>query len=243
MSCLHLVRIPVDGPRLMRFAFEQGITQEDETFGYSLHAWLTALFGKLAPKPFRYFPQRGELLAYAGCDATTLLETAQAFASPQAWAVLDTDRVASKPMPERWRAGQRLRLEALVCPVTRKDGEEKDVFLRALDRHARSQQPASDDTGEPEPTRGEVYREWFIRQLGNAVSVRELELSGMSARVRMLRRARNGTNRLRIIERPRALFAAEVSVSDPEAFAALLARGIGRHRAFGFGMVLLAPAR
>ena len=32
-------------------------------------------------------------------------------------------------------------------------------------------------------------------------------------------------------------------VTDPAAFAAGLARGIGRHRAFGFGMLLLAPPR
>ena len=30
-------------------------------------------------------------------------------------------------------------------------------------------------------------------------------------------------------------------VSDPAAFAQLLTRGIGRHRAYGFGMLLLRP--
>jgi len=30
-------------------------------------------------------------------------------------------------------------------------------------------------------------------------------------------------------------------VRDPTGFAALLARGVGRHRAFGFGMLLLRP--
>jgi len=33
-----------------------------------------------------------------------------------------------------------------------------------------------------------------------------------------------------------------LQVRDSAAFAALLARGIGRHRAFGFGMLLLKPA-
>jgi CRISPR system Cascade subunit CasE len=31
-------------------------------------------------------------------------------------------------------------------------------------------------------------------------------------------------------------------VADPAAFAQLLARGVGRHRAFGLGMLLLRPS-
>jgi CRISPR system Cascade subunit CasE len=46
-----------------------------------------------------------------------------------------------------------------------------------------------------------------------------------------------------VVERPQALFGAEAVVVDGERFADLLARGIGRHRAFGFGMVLVAPPR
>ena len=40
---------------------------------------------------------------------------------------------------------------------------------------------------------------------------------------------------------PDALFSGELTVHDPEGFAALIARGVGRHRAFGFGMLLLRP--
>jgi CRISPR system Cascade subunit CasE len=32
-----------------------------------------------------------------------------------------------------------------------------------------------------------------------------------------------------------------LEVTEPETFAVGLARGIGRHRAFGFGMLLLRP--
>ncbi|MHB1678758.1 MAG: type I-E CRISPR-associated protein Cas6/Cse3/CasE [Sulfuriferula sp.] len=232
MSGLYLLRFPVHAPRLLRFAAEQGITQEDETLGYTLHAWLAALFGEQVPKPFRYIDRRNELLAYAAADAATLLAQAQAFASPQAWAALDPEGVASKPMPEVWRQGKRLHLEVLTCPVARKDMEEKDVYLRALDR-----------LGDKAPPRGEVYRDWFIAQLADAVRIERVELLGMQARSKLLRRARNGQNRLRVIERPQALFGADVVISNPARFAELLTRGIGRHRAFGFGMVLLSPPR
>ena len=32
-----------------------------------------------------------------------------------------------------------------------------------------------------------------------------------------------------------------LTVTDPQAFAALLSGGVGRHAAFGFGMLLLSP--
>lgn len=232
MSGLYLVRIPVHAPRLLRFAVANGITQEDETLGYTLHAWFAALFGPQAPKPFRYMERHNEVLAYANTDAATLLAQARSFAHPSAWAALDAEGMASKPMPETWSAGRRLRLEVLTCPVARKDDEEKDVYLRALDR-----------LGEDAPSRGEVYREWLARQWGQAVHLERLDLMGMSARSRLLRRARNGTNRLRIVERPQALFAADAVIRDGEKFGEMLARGVGRHRAFGFGMILLAPMR
>ena len=232
MTELHLLRIPVHAPRLLRFAAEHGITQEDETLGYTLHAWLSALFGPHAPKPFRHIERRGEVLAYTPLDAATLLAHAQAFASPQAWAALDADGVASKSMPAAWRAGQRLHLEVLTCPVSRKDGEEKDLYLRALDR-----------LGDQAPPRAEVYRTWFSRQWAGAVKLEQVDVQGMRARAPLLRRARNSGNLLRVVERPQALFGAEAVITDPGRFAALLARGIGRHRAFGFGMVLLSPPR
>jgi len=230
MSDLHLLRIPVHASRLLRFAADHGITQEDETLGYILHAWFVALFGERAPKPFRYMERRGEVLAYAGSDASSLLEYAQAIASPQAWTTLDVAGVASKPMPSAWRNGQRLRIEVLACPASRKGDEEKDIYLRALDR-----------LGSGTPPRAQLYREWFAAQWKDSLEFEQVDVLGMNARSRLLRRARDGVNRLRIVERPQALFAGNAVIADGERFARLLARGTGRHRAFGFGMALLSP--
>ncbi|WP_269497333.1 type I-E CRISPR-associated protein Cas6/Cse3/CasE [Castellaniella sp. S9] len=232
MSGLHLLRIPVQVPPLLKFAAESGITQEDETLGYTLHAWFAALFGTHAPRPFRYFDRRNEVLAYAHADAAILLEQAQTYASPLAWAALDVDGVASKTMPETWQAGRRLRIEALVCPVARQDNVEKDVFLRTLDR-----------LGDDAPGRAEVYRDWFTVQWNDVLRFGHVEILGMTARTRLLRRSRRGGNRLRVVERPQVLIGADAAIGDGQGFARLLARGIGRHRAFGFGMVSLSPPR
>lgn len=230
---IHLVRIPVRVPQLMRFARACGILQQDDTLGYTLHAWLQALFGQHAPKPFRYFDRRREILGYAAQPAQQLQELAQINAQPLAWEALDVEGIAGKPMPAQWRAGLRLHAEVLACPVSRKDDDEKDLFLRALD-----------GMGDATPTRAELYAQWFARQWGNSARVQGVSLQGLQARARHLRRDRSASgNRLRIVERPQALFTAEIEVVDSEAFGRLLARGIGRHRAFGYGMILLSPPR
>ena len=41
---------------------------------------------------------------------------------------------------------------------------------------------------------------------------------------------------------PEVIAGSTLIITDPTAFRVALARGIGRHRAFGFGMLLLKPA-
>jgi CRISPR system Cascade subunit CasE len=53
------------------------------------------------------------------------------------------------------------------------------------------------------------------------------------------RNARRGT---RLMTMPEAEFEGTLEVLDGTAFHAVLARGIGRHRAFGYGMLLVRPA-
>jgi CRISPR system Cascade subunit CasE len=233
MINLHLVRMVLDAPRLMRFAGAQGLLRlDDDGHGYVLHAWLAAVFGPNGPKPFRWNESRNELLGYSVQPAVALEEFASAFAAPQDWAVLEQESLASKPMPTSWRVGQRLQLEVLACPVTRRDDGEKDVFLRAVDRLGDDVQPRAD-----------VYAEWFRRQCGASITFEHLELAGHS-RVRMVRRGwtPDGHRAARTVERPQALFRGVAVIENGLMFGTLLARGIGRHRAFGFGMVLLKPA-
>lgn len=234
MNPLHLMRLALDPAALMRFANAQGLLRhEDEGHGYVVHAWLAAMFGALAPGTFRYLDRRHEVLGYVGTDAGALTAQAQAFAPPLAWAALRPESLATKPMPTDWSAGARIGIEVMSCPVTRKDASEKDVFLRALDR-----------LGDAAPSRAEVYQSWFRRQWGACVSFEQLELTSFGRR-RLLRRTHRSddaaSRRAHSIERPFAGFLATAKIEDPARFADRVARGIGRHRAFGFGMVLLSP--
>lgn len=234
MTPLHLIRLRVNTPALMRFARDQGLLREREDgFGYTLHAWLAATFGTRAPKPFRFDEGRAELLGYAAHPASDLAAHAADFAMPQAIAALYPDSLVSKPMPANWPNGKRVQLHVSACPVSRKDGREKDIYLRALDRWV-----------ENAPSREEVYLGWMRRHIEHAVQIERIEIAGLMQRHRLLRPDRSSeSRRLHTLERPRVNFLAEVSIGNGQAFQQLLARGVGRHRAFGFGMILLAPVR
>src|SRR4051794_27333770 len=129
---MNLLQLYVRPDALMRFAASQGLARrEDEDLGYACHAWLHAMFGALAPKPFRLFDVRGQrparMLAYCNHTAEELRQHARTFADPLAFTAWDPDAFAGRPMPEGWKPGLRVGFEVLACPMSRKDKVEKDV--------------------------------------------------------------------------------------------------------------------
>lgn len=232
MSAPYLIRLRLDGPKLLYFAQDRAeLSETDEGFGYILHSWLTAMFGEDAPKPFRFFPSKNELLGYTRVDADTLLNRAKAFADPQAFSVLVPGSLASKEMPGNWSVGQRLKIEVVACPISRKEGTEKDIYLRELDR-----------LGEAAGSRAEVYTRWIANQFNPAIKAEQIALTGFSIRKLLRRPIVDGSRVSQRIERPVATFSVLGQIADADAFEKLLIRGAGRHRAFGFGMLLLKPA-
>lgn len=237
MSVLYMVELPLDQPALLRFLHLQGLdTQADQDMGYGVHAWMGAAFGELAPKPWRLFMGRGRpprVLGYALHDAEPLRLRLQEFADPSVLAVCPPDKVASRAMP-RWRKGRHLAFEVQACPVGRKAGSgvEKDLFLI----HA--------DSTEGELRRDAVYCDWAREQIerSGAAQVTSIRLDGFRL-IRQVRRSQgsSGERKRSHLVRPQALFRGELTVAEPEAFEALLARGVGRHRSFGYGLLLLRP--
>jgi CRISPR system Cascade subunit CasE len=246
---LLMLQLEVRAAGLARWARTHDLPTEDE--GYLLHRLLRDAFGQLAPQPFRWFAPSdrapGRLLGY-GRHGEAALGDALALAEPLLDATLPKASIAAKPMPQAFATGTTFGFEVRACPIVRtrrSDGEnsrELDVFLHQ----------ALTAPNEQTVDREAVYREWLTPKLaaGGAeaieVRVHRLEQTPLvrrrhpDGRPQRLHATRAG--RRIMARRPDVTFRGTLRVADSDRFGELLARGIGRHRAFGFGMLLLRPA-
>ena len=251
MTALHLVRVPIDTGRLARWAGERGWAGSkgavfDE--GRALHHLVSEIWGPRTFPCFRLLvPSRrhaGNLYAYSAMDAEALRPAARAQALPEHLQVLRLAGLESKPMPTDWRAGQRLGFDLRTRPIRRlrrdlngpkepiRAGSEVDAFLvEALREH-----PEAPDGMEAEGrTRQEVYLDWVSERLAPTA-----RLDRSASRLARFRRQRVAREK-RDSEGPDATVHGVLTVAAPAKFSALLLRGIGRHRAYGYGMLLLRP--
>ena len=263
----HLVRVPIRVAALARWAGDRGWARRrggGESFdeGRALHHLTAETFGPGALRPFRLLVPpgrgRGSLYAYSARDAATLRETAGAAAGPEHLGVLRLHDLASKPMPEDWRVGQRLGFDLRARPIRRLRGpvsgpdgticagSEIDAFLLEALRGHSTEAPRRGEPGGMEKagrSREAVYLDWLAERLAPAAELdREASRLVRFRRVRAARLDRSSENPCeRAAEGPDATIHGVLAVADPAAFAALLARGVGRHRAYGYGMLLLRP--
>ncbi len=234
----HLIHLRPDLNCLLPRAQRQGLIPDrgQGDLGYAFHAALRAAFGGLAPQPFSFRSGQG-LLAYSA-QAEAMRE-AVAMATPEVTIMLGLDATAQspglliRPFPTRWKVGQLLSFEVRVRPVVRKGDKELDAFFSAVQR-----------MHDAVPSREVVYGDWLKRQFGDVADLHEVRMTEFSLRTVVRRSApqAEGARLKHPVQGPDAVFTGLLQVRDSAAFAALLARGIGRHRAFGFGMLLLKPA-
>lgn len=237
---LYLLHTQPDPQRLVAWAARYRLLDEQGDLGYALHALLRAAFGERSPQPFRYLDAKQGMLAYtrlSGAELTTM----SALADPEVAAALGLGQTEShrgmsvRSFPTRWAKGHSLGFEVRVRPIVREgnSGRERDVFLSAAEKAV-----------DCKLNRGEVYVQW-LRDLLARQGGAELVNANVT-RYRQLGVMRKGQKKSggelrnsRLVYGPDAVVAGQLRVSDPEAFAQLLAQGVGRHRAFGFGLLLL----
>jgi CRISPR system Cascade subunit CasE len=239
-----MVRLDPDTARAMEWGAREKLLKPGGEDGYLWHALLAASFGDLAPKPFRLVEPNDHrppyLLGYAHAPEEELRRHAAEFCDPAVASALGVSSLAVKVMPDCFAAGRRLGFEVRVRPVVRqtKDGDrnrkrEIDVFLQ----QARARPDAE------KPSRASIYTDWLAAHFAKGGAALD------TMRIIWLRRAaitrRDRERHLKVHGEkgggPDACFEGALTVTDPIAFNAQLARGVGRHRAFGFGMLLLKP--
>ena len=238
---LQMIRGSVDLRSFQSWAGSRQLMSR-QTFdeGYAMHCFLAGVFGELAPHPFRLIiprgkgDQRGVFYGYGRADAEALRGAAAQFADPLQARVLPGSSLDGKPMPAMWKAGTRLGFEVLTRPTVRRarggrnPGGEVDAFQREAERYPPKSMPRS---------REEVYTDWLSGQLQRHGGA-ELESASLASfqRTRSMRALR-----WRPFEGPTALLRGTLTVTDSDGFTRLLGRGVGRHRSYGYGMLLLRP--
>lgn len=239
-------------PRLLAaWAARHGLLQARNDLGYGLHALLRAAFGDDAPQPYRHLDGQQGLLAYTRLDPDAIRQRVSLVDAEVASALglastAHHGGYSLRPFPTQWPLGKLLRYEVRVRPIVRegKSGRERDAFLAAADK----------TEGAP-LNRAEIYAHWLRQQLGlrdgatfepwqgavDLVDARLDQFRQLDVLRQTQRREAADARVRRAVGGPDAVLSGVLRVTDPQAFAHLLARGVGRHRAFGFGMLLLKP--
>ncbi|SAK68106.1 CRISPR associated protein [Caballeronia fortuita] len=250
MTTFNLMHCQPDPRKFVLWASRQGGLPAGGDLGYALHAALHRVFGARVPKPFYYRDGRAGLLAYTQSSAEELREAASLCAAPNLADALGLNAGPRSPglgvraFPLRWDAGRVLGFEVRVRPMRRfkandrKHGSERDAYREADARREH----------EKDLAREEVYTRWLAEQFEANGASRLVEARMTRFQLTPVMRltqpasADDARRQPRTIIGPDATFNGHLCVEDTEAFARLLMRGVGRHRAFGFGMLLLRPA-
>lgn len=212
--------------------------------GYLAHCLLTELWQDDAPGPFvlRGAGRSIDVWGYSRKSSADLIGHAQSFGDPSILDAIDgIDTISSRVMPS-FPSGRRVGFLARVCPVVRlskdidghRSGAELDVFLSHCLRAGR----------EVSLSREAIYRRWVEERFGDGsatgATVDIVRMAGF-VRTRLVRRTHGPVRTGRTIERPDVRLEGELTIRDGDLFLQFLAHGIGRHRAFGFGALLVVP--
>ena len=252
---VHLVHAPLDMRKFSRWAGNRGLIRHGSfDVGYAFHILLSVMFGKGVLQPFRLFASErrasAALYGYTDVDDTALRTMADAVAPPDCLDVLNPHRMRSKPMPLHFERGRRLGFDLRLRPVRRlrrdlvdsqigrslSKGKEVDAFRLEVIRRFPSgwSKPSVAAAAKAGVTRQAVYAEWLSERFGDAVAVEQCRLVAFN-RTRVVR-GDDGAP-----EGPDAILHGTFVVSNDETFAGVLRNGVGRHRAYGYGMLLLRP--
>ena len=240
----------IDLHQLQHWMAQMSIADRD----HAVHRVLVESFGDKAPRPHRVVVPRLRsqtpiLYGYTTVDQDQLKARSQTFADPTQSAIIPADTIMTKEMPDNWQEGESLAFDLRLRPVIRtwreRTSEDSDfpdqTYINRtrweIDPYARDVQQRKAQNL-PLRDRAIVYGEWLdavVRRQGGASIDLQKGLSLQSFRMTPNSHKRN----LNLGTGPEIILHGNLAVKDPQAFASLISTGAGRHRAYGYGMLLL----
>ena len=224
-----------------------------EDVDHAMHCLLTEIFGDKALRPFRLIASprlpMGTLYGYAHEDGSEMQVHAQLIADPIQAAIFDLNKpITAKKMPQlsKIARGSRLGFEVRIRPTYRRPyysngplnysrQHEHDAYHAYLrDHHSFDYRPQA--PAEINHIRHQAYGGWLFRHFRQqkGASLEPYTFNIISyRRVPVVRKF--GTPP---ILGPDVTCRGNFIVEDPERFEQLITNGIGRHRAYGYGMIL-----
>ncbi len=238
---LHMVRLELLPRRLIALARDRRLPIRDIDDGYLIHCALREIFRTAAPQPFSVSDVRSgstTILGYCDHPEEYLRSIASASSNRAAGMLRAMETIMTKPLPSQWMSGRVYRFHVRICPIVRlssatagfSKGAEIDAFLHAVSKSEAGKTVARED----------VYLDWLGKQLHSSGADMQSARIDSFRLSRFARRTHDAHRKARLVERPDVRVSGQLRVREPGAFGRMIRQGIGRHRAFGFGMVLLA---
>lgn len=235
---LDLVRIPVDMQALRTYAVLTG-TNDDEG-SYALHHAMRRVWGDVAPQPFHptFDGPEPNVVGYVASDARMTRRTVQ----EEALRVFGEPERKNLPFP--LASGDRHSFRIRVRPLVRYGRDVADRIEKETGRRP----PSEMDAVQAETMRtgrqadaSAVTRSWIERRFGEAASIEAFTLHDYAHQ--RVSRPTHGPAGMRSIAGSTAIVTGTLRIEDEERFRAIVARGVGRHAAFGYGMLMLGGAQ
>ena len=250
---LYLIRGTINEQELTRWMNENSMQDRD----FAIHCLLRESFGsEKGLQPFRATNKAGEvrsfIYGYSASAMEELATTALFSQGPVEAKVLPPSSLEGKEMPSTWEEGQKASFEIRTKPVIRV-AQKREYINREMRPIAeeRNLKPRSEiDVMQWErmkagfhrrnpPRPEEVYTEWLRKKLlpTGAATLENKSVKLVSIRDRPLQRQRGG----KTTQSQEVVMRGTLRIADPKRFNNLLTKGLGRHKSYGYGMLLLGP--
>ena len=227
---MYLMRAQIDLPNMARWSAEEHHSDPDR----AAHCLMAESFGPRAhPRPFVIKVNsenhaEGILYGYTATEAGELQEAANRMQKLKHAVVLDPGTIQTVKLNEEWEKGQRVGFEVRISPTKRSSEWDEG---KGQERAWKTPPGSSAE---------ETYREWLAWTIDRQGVLTALPEQMTVTRIdrRQVRPNRNSG----LVQRLDVTITGLATVEAPAAMTETIARGIGRNKSYGYGMMLLRPA-